>query len=492
MAAAGGEPLGWTGGTPAESAGQTLRGSGTHAAAAPGTRAVRGDSPLFRSHFAPRSATLTGATGGPSPDQAEGVPAPAQPPSRGDLVPGPGELLAVPVVPGAVAAPPLFDAGAEILPIGGFGSGPGAGGGGPADPGGDSDERPGGPITMDGDTPPKKKKDAKDGPHAPHGGSGPGHASSGHGPPQRFAMSCADGRMIDCWLWRIDIHAWVAAHYFPWRHSWYASWFGRHPCYSSWWWCEWWPSCASYPAYVACYPTYRPVCVAGGVIYYPYFETPAADHAFADAASYDAPDGLEMPEEEIAPQFAAALDELAADPELVALLEAGAAQFRAGDYRGAALLFEEAALAARGNALPKFALAHALFALGDFEYAAYLVVRGMELLPEWPWVGPDLRDLYGDLDDLMEHTIALDVHLRAHAGDRGAAFLLGYVRFFSGDLDGAEAELRALAESAAAAPEPSFAALDAAVAAFLVRAGEIRELLAAGGVDNQQPAAPPR
>ncbi|MBI4879916.1 MAG: tetratricopeptide repeat protein [Planctomycetes bacterium] len=232
-------------------------------------------------------------------------------------------------------------------------------------------------------------------------------------------------------------------HYFH-DYFWWHFWFGYYPIWNHY----------AYPAYVS----YQPVAVPSyseTVVYYPTYAEPAA-----------APEPAAEPE--IPARLGEELRELGEDENAVACLEQGAAKFKSGDYRGAADLFRRAMLAEAHNAIPKFALAHALFALGEYQYAAFFIRRGMEVMPEWPAAGASLHELYGRPDDLAEHTIALRVFTDANPTDADARFLLGYVSFFSGDLDGAESAFLKLAE---ANPD------SAQAQEFLKRIAEIRTLL---------------
>jgi tetratricopeptide (TPR) repeat protein len=200
--------------------------------------------------------------------------------------------------------------------------------------------------------------------------------------------------------------------------------------------------------------------------------------SYADpGASY--PEGGPLPQDEISYEFASELDALAANSNAMALMEEGANLFKAGDFVGALEAFRKAVLAEKANAVPKFAMAHALFALGEYEYAAFMIRRGMEILPSWPSVGADLRDLYGNPDDLMEQSIALQVYRDSHPDNLEATLLHAYVSFFSGDLDGAEEQFRATAALDAA---------DTVAPLFLTRITEIRGLLEEQGVEAEDPS----
>lgn len=229
-------------------------------------------------------------------------------------------------------------------------------------------------------------------------------------------------------------------HYFS-DYPWYYYWFGYYPIYHSY----------AYPNYVHYQPVVDPER-GDEVIYIP---------VYADAET------TPLPAEEpyIAPELAQELEQLQSEQAAVESLKTGAASFKNGDYDAAAEAFRQALLGAPRNAVPKFAMAHALFAKGDYAFATFLLRRGMELLPEWPSVGAALHELYGNPDDLLEQTIALRTYLDQQESDTDARFLLAYVLFFSGNLDGAEQQFQRVADLA---PD------HIQTQAFLTRIAEIR------------------
>jgi len=131
---------------------------------------------------------------------------------------------------------------------------------------------------------------------------------------------------------------------------------------------------------------------------------------------------------------------LTIDPtsEAIEYIDAGTALFRNGQYLEALHQYRLATLADLSFAVPKFAYAHALFALGVYEYAAYEIQMGLYLLPEWPEMGGDLKLMYGDTGDFEQQLSALKAHLEVSSGDEDALLVLGYVLYFSGELYGAE------------------------------------------------------
>ena len=137
---------------------------------------------------------------------------------------------------------------------------------------------------------------------------------------------------------------------------------------------------------------------------------------------------------------------LDAEEQCIALLDEGADLFRQGLYLEALHKFRMAALTDLDFAVPKFAYAHALFALGMYDYAAYELRLGLELLPDWVEIGGDLKLMYGDEADFEEQIKALMAHVTQVPADEDALLVLGYVGYFSGDLYLAEKAFRALAD----------------------------------------------
>ncbi len=224
-------------------------------------------------------------------------------------------------------------------------------------------------------------------------------------------------------------------------HYWYHFWFGYYPVYHAY----------AYPTYVEYVPYAYPSTQY--VVYRPVYIEPDVAPLPPDA------------EPSIPPELANQLHELQGNGDAVTWLERGGRSFKAGDYAGAADAFRRTMMLEPNNAVPKFALAHALLALGQYRDASFMIRRGLQILPQWPTVGTALHELYGHPDELAEHTIALRAYLEAHPTDGDARFLLGYVSFFSGDLDGAE---EAFVNVQANNPE------DDASRLFTIRIAEVR------------------
>ncbi|MFH2001471.1 MAG: tetratricopeptide repeat protein [Planctomycetota bacterium] len=135
------------------------------------------------------------------------------------------------------------------------------------------------------------------------------------------------------------------------------------------------------------------------------------------------------------------------NPEAIEHLDRGAEYFRAGRYIEAMHRFRMATVAAPEFAVCRFAYAHALFALGNYDYAAFEIRKGLEMMPEWIVAGGDLKKMYDDPDDFTDQLKALNSCLELWSGDENALLVIGYVAFFSGDLYGAEQAFLELSQS---------------------------------------------
>lgn len=162
-----------------------------------------------------------------------------------------------------------------------------------------------------------------------------------------------------------------------------------------------------------------------------------ASSAYCDFSSYTP--SIYMP---------AALATGGPNPEAIEHLDRGAEYFRAGRYIEAMHRFRMATLADLDFGVSKFAYAHALFALGNYEYAAFEIRKGLEVLPDWIVMGGDLKQMYDNPEDFEDQLSALKCCLDLWNGDENVMLVLGYVSFFSGDLYGAEQAFLQLSRTA--------------------------------------------
>jgi tetratricopeptide (TPR) repeat protein len=115
-------------------------------------------------------------------------------------------------------------------------------------------------------------------------------------------------------------------------------------------------------------------------------------------------------------------------------LDQGAALFREGRYQESLRYFRLAHLADLNFAIPRFAYAHVLFALGLYDFTAEEIRLGLALLPEWVDMGGNMKLMYGEEQDFDDQFSSLFAHLKVFPNDEKALLVLGYVSYFTGDL----------------------------------------------------------
>lgn len=246
-----------------------------------------------------------------------------------------------------------------------------------------------------------------------------------------------------------DYHYYYGWPWWPWWHCWH--WW--HGCS----WHYWTPICWSYCSY-SHYPSYWEVYwtpkkwTAYSTLYldqYDYVET--YPNIYTPAAFMIDPTSLS-----------------------IEYIEQGARLFREGKYVDALHWFRLATLVDLDFAVPKLAYGQALFALGIYDYAAFEIRLGLDLLPEWLDIGGDLKLMYGDPQDFEEQLSALISYLKIWKDDEDALLVLGYISYFTGDLYLAEKTFEKLG-NATAEDTAHIAGL------FLDSIQEIKEGLAAEG-----------
>jgi hypothetical protein len=163
-----------------------------------------------------------------------------------------------------------------------------------------------------------------------------------------------------------------------------------------------WPSCYYLPAY---YPSYADV-----VVVHEYSDDGAV---YAPLSNHTAPPRDANPTE---------------------LVAKGWELFRARDYPGAVDSFRDAVLTAPNDATAKVAYAQALFAIGNYADAAFLLRRATELQPDLPVLGEDPRGRYADPEDHAEQMLALRGFLDRVKGEPAAMLVLAWQSYFTGDL----------------------------------------------------------
>ncbi len=132
-----------------------------------------------------------------------------------------------------------------------------------------------------------------------------------------------------------------------------------------------------------------------------------------------------------------------------AWLAGGEKEFRSGNYDVARRSFSYAVLEDPEDGFSELAYGLAHFALGGYDAAADAIRRGLGLVPDVIDRPIDVSRQYGGAEDLRSHMGALDSHVVARPDDANAWFVLGYVRFSTG-----EPESAAIAFSKAASLQP--------------------------------------
>jgi hypothetical protein len=112
-------------------------------------------------------------------------------------------------------------------------------------------------------------------------------------------------------------------------------------------------------------------------------------------------------------------------------VELGDYYFREGRYDEAAESWLRALGYVPDDASLHFVIADALFALGDYHYAAFMVRRALELQPELARVEIDKRGFYGDPSAFDEQLATVRAYLAEHPDDASAHLILGYSLLFS-------------------------------------------------------------
>ncbi len=111
--------------------------------------------------------------------------------------------------------------------------------------------------------------------------------------------------------------------------------------------------------------------------------------------------------------------------------------FRASRFREAADAFRLASDTNQGDPAARLYAAHAHFAIGRYRDAVRYLRRALELQPKVAMLRYDIRDDYGDQAQFNAQLAALDNALSLAPQDLDRALLMGYVRLYTNDPDGA-------------------------------------------------------
>lgn len=120
--------------------------------------------------------------------------------------------------------------------------------------------------------------------------------------------------------------------------------------------------------------------------------------------------------------------------------------FKEGRFAEAAESYLRALAYAPDDASLYFVLADALFATGDYHYAAFVIGKALRLDPDLARAEADKRTFYGDPDLFDEHMATLRKYLAEKPYDAAAWLVLGYNQRFSGDPEGARRSFKKVLE----------------------------------------------
>ncbi len=173
---------------------------------------------------------------------------------------------------------------------------------------------------------------------------------------------------------------------------------------------------------------YRPCFVAPYFVGYGYATTVVVEEPYTDYV--DAYGAIE-------PADPSAAESAAGDDAPAGLLHFGAILMKRGEYEAAADVLLEAVLVDPEAVLPRMLFVHALFANGEYEYAAYVLQTALEPSEDAGVYKLGVLDLYADrreFDRLLER---LAEYVKHHPFEYEPHLLFGYFRYFAGEFDAA-------------------------------------------------------
>lgn len=225
------------------------------------------------------------------------------------------------------------------------------------------------------------------------------------------------------WYWN-SCWPYYSSWWFGCSSGWFPGWsWGWGSCYgwgyNPWWsWSCYWPSYS----YSYCWPTYAYWTPA---VVYKYYEVEKPVYVEVEA----------QPEEEV---YAAGAP-TAAPAQVPDIGQRAAAEYMAlGDraftearYGDAVHYYAKAIEFAPQDGVLYLVLSDALFATGDYHYAAFALKRSLELHPELAALGLDKRAFYGTPEDFDRHLVLLEKFVEDHVIDTDARLVLAANYLFS-------------------------------------------------------------
>ena len=126
-------------------------------------------------------------------------------------------------------------------------------------------------------------------------------------------------------------------------------------------------------------------------------------------------------------------------------LFAGIRRLKSGDHRRAVVAFTLASRLNNGDPASRLHLAQARVALGHYAEAGKVLRRALQLQPHLVYMDLHLDRYYENDTDLKRYTARLADHVAEHGAKSETYFLLGYLRFQTGDFNESHAAFRTAA-----------------------------------------------
>ncbi|MHC4445120.1 MAG: tetratricopeptide repeat protein [Planctomycetota bacterium] len=114
------------------------------------------------------------------------------------------------------------------------------------------------------------------------------------------------------------------------------------------------------------------------------------------------------------------------------LLNTGLHYFKNRDYPRASKTLEQAVLAEPHAGVPKLAFGDALFASGNYDYAAYALQRGIARINNLPFILAHRQNLFSNPHELERLKYKLHHYAQQNPSNENANFLLGYYNCVTG------------------------------------------------------------
>ncbi len=116
-------------------------------------------------------------------------------------------------------------------------------------------------------------------------------------------------------------------------------------------------------------------------------------------------------------------------------LAKGDGEFEQRDYDAAREEYVRALVLAGEDAGVRIALGLSEYALGSFADASQAIRRGVAIAPGLAESGFELQQAYGSAADFASHLVSLEIFVTENPEDVHAEFLVGFVRYFSGQTE---------------------------------------------------------